>query len=78
MPVDSPAEKMLIKLLIQNKLMTKPQVTRVVKKTVSVSEKTLHEEIVDLHFVDPAIMPKILSAIKKKGYHFPLLSEQTL
>ena len=78
MPVDSPAEKMLIKLLIQNKLVTKSQVTRVVKKTVGKSEKTLHEELVDLHFVDPKVMPKVLQAIKKKGYHFPLLSEQSL
>jgi len=78
MPVDSPAEKMLIKLLIQNKLITKNQLTRVVKKTVAKSDKTLHEELVDLHFVDPKVMPKILAAIKSKGFHFPLLSEQSL
>lgn len=78
MPVDSPAEKMLIKLLIQNKLVTKNQITRIVRKTVGQSDKTLHEELIERHFIDPEVMPKVLAAIKKKGYHFPLLSEQSL
>ena len=78
LPVDSPAEKILIKLLIQNKLVTKSQITRIARKTVGKSEKTLHEELVDLNFVDPKVMPKVLNVIKKKGFHFPLLSEQSL
>lgn len=78
MAAESSAEKMLIKLLIHNKLMTKSQVQRVLKKTVGQSDKKLYEEIVDRHFVDPKVMPKVLSVIEKKGHIFPLLCDQIL
>jgi hypothetical protein len=78
MAADSPAEKMLIKLLIHNKLVTKSQILRILKNTVGQSEKKLPEELVDRHFVDPKVMPKVLAAVDKKGYTFPLLCDQTL
>lgn len=75
MAAESPAEKMLIKLLMHNKLITKSQIQRVLKQTVGKSNKKLHEELVDRHFVDPKVMPKVLAAVDKKGYIFPLLCE---
>ncbi|MBF0197823.1 MAG: hypothetical protein HQL32_08930 [Planctomycetes bacterium] len=77
MAADSPAEKMLINLLIRNKLMTKSQLTRVIKKSVGQSEFKLHEEILQRRFVDPKVMNKIVAAIDKKGHVFPLLCDQS-
>lgn len=75
MAADSPAEKLLIKLLVRNKLITLSQVERVLKKTLGRSEKKLHEELVDRKFVDPNKMEKVVDAVHKKNYVFPLLSE---
>jgi hypothetical protein len=78
MAAESSAEKMLIKLLIHNKLLTKSQIERILKKTVGQSDKKLYEELVDRHFVDPKVMLKVLSAVEKKGHVFPLLCDQIL
>jgi hypothetical protein len=75
---ESPAEKMLLKLLLQNKLITMSQVQRILKSSVGTSDKTLHEEILDRHFVDPKVMNKVLHAINEKGLSFPLLIDQSL
>lgn len=78
MAADSAADKMLINLLLRNKLITKSQVQRVLKKTIGRSDKKLHEELVDRHFVDPKVMAKVVAAVDKKGHVFPLLIDQTL
>jgi hypothetical protein len=78
MAANSEAEKMLIKLLMHNNLTTKSQVQRVLKKTVGKSEKKLFEELVDRHFVDPKVMPKVVAAVHQKGYVFPLLCDQSI
>jgi transcriptional regulator CtsR len=78
MAADSDAEKMLIKLLLHNKLITKSQVERILKKTVTRSDKKLHEEMVERKFVDPAKMKKVVAAVEGKGLVFPLLCDQTL
>ena len=78
MAADSDAEKMLIKLLIHNGLVTKTQIERLLKKTVGKSEKKIFEELVDRHFVDPKVMPKVVAAVQQKGYVFPLLCDQSL
>jgi hypothetical protein len=78
MAAESSAEKMLIKLLIHNKLLTKSQIERILKKTVGQSDKKLYQELVDRHFVDPKVMLKVLSAVEKKGHVFPLLCDQIL
>lgn len=69
---------MLIKLLMHNKLITKPQIERVIKKTAGRSDLKLHEELVQKRFVDPKKMTKIVAAIEQKGLVFPLLCDQTL
>jgi hypothetical protein len=76
--IDSEAEKMMIKLLIHNKLITKSQIERILKKTVGRSKQKLHEELVQKRFVDPKKMTKIVTAIEEKGLIFPLLCDQTL
>ena len=76
MAADSPAEKMLIKLLVHNKLMTMSQILRVVASSAGKSEKKLPEEIVERKFVDPAVMKKVVLAVRKKGHLFPLLCDQ--
>jgi len=75
MPAESQAEKMLMKLLLHNRLITKNQLKRIIDKSVGLSNKTLHEEIVDKRFVDPVMMKKIVSAILSKGLIFPILNE---
>lgn len=75
---ESPAEKMLLKLLLHNKLITKSQIHRILEHTVGRSDKTLHEEILERHFVDPKVMNKVLHAINEKGLSFPLLIDQSL
>lgn len=77
MAADSPAEKMLIKLLLHNKLATEPQINRVIQSSAGKVERTLHEELIERHFVDPAVMKKVVSAVEKKKLSFPLLSEHT-
>jgi hypothetical protein len=78
MAAESPAEKMLLKLLLHNKLITMSQVQRILTLSVGRSDKTLHEEILDRHFVDPKVMNKVLHAINEKGLSFPLLIDQSL
>lgn len=75
MAADSLAEKMLMKLLLQNRMITKSQLKRIIEKHAGVTEKTLHEVIVENKFVDPAKMKKILDVIEKKKVNFPLLKE---
>lgn len=75
MAADSPAEKMLIKLLLQNKLITKSQLKRTIDKSVkSEVEQTLPDVLLEKEFVDPKVINKILPVIQKKKVQFPLLS----
>ena len=69
---------MLLKLLLHNKLITMSQVQRILKSSVGRSDKTLHEEIMDRHFVDPKVMNKVVLAINEKKLAFPLLIDQSL
>ena len=77
MAANSEAEKMMLKLLIHNKLITKTQVQRVLKLTIGRSNKKLPEELVDRYFVDPAVMKKVTAAVDAKGLVFPLLCDQS-
>jgi|SaaInlStandDraft_1057018.scaffolds.fasta_scaffold138762_1 hypothetical protein len=75
--IDSPAEKMLIKLLLHNKLITESQLERVLEKSVGKVARTLHEELAVRHFVERKVMEKVVMAVEKKNLSFPLLSEHT-
>ena len=77
MPADSLAEKMLMKLLLQNNLITKSQLKRVVDANSGVTDRTLPEILMDKRFVDPEKMKKILDVIEKKNVLFPLMNSHT-
>lgn len=66
--LDMPADLMLVKLLIKNKLMTNSQVKRAI--AARKPEKTLWQDILDRRFVHPDHMKKVVAAIQKKGYKF--------
>ena len=74
MPADSLAEKMLMKLLLQNNLVTKTQLKRVVSTNSGLSDKTLPDILLEKRLVDPEKMNKILDVIEKKNVLFPLMN----